>query len=177
MRSGLLAEFGTPEDLLAAIEALHQKGYRKMDAFTPHPFHGLEQALRLPRSGINIVVGPLGIAMAIAGYGFQWYCNALDYPINVGGRPPHSPLAFVPITFETGVLWTALFGMAALFFAARLTELHHPVFDVPGFERASIDTYWLGIDRRDRMFNLVSTSDDLAAQRPLLIAEAGIGLA
>jgi hypothetical protein len=174
MRSGLLAEFATPEDLLAAIEAMHRKGYRRMDAFTPHPFHGLEQALRLPRSGINVVVGPLGIAMALGGYMVQWYCNALDYPIDVGGRPPHSPLAFVPITFETGVLWTSLLAMFAMFYVAGLTALHHPLFEVPGFESASIDRYWLGIDEMDRMFNRVSTSNDLAEQRPLKIAGAGV---
>ena len=112
MRTGLLAEFETPEELLRAIEALHAKGYRNMDAFTPYPFHGLEEALRIRRSGINLVVGPIAIFLAIMAYGVQWFCNAYNYPLNVGGRPPHSPLTNVPITFETGVLWASLLGIS-----------------------------------------------------------------
>lgn len=174
MRTGLLAEFETPEELLRAIEALHAKGYRNMDAFTPYPFHGLEEALRIRRSGINLVVGPIAIFLAIMAYGVQWFCNAYNYPLNVGGRPPHSPLTNVPITFETGVLWASLLGISALWWLADLTSLWRPVFDVPGFERASLDRFWIGIDQTDPRFNRVQTSRDLAEQSPLLIAGAGV---
>lgn len=169
MNMAILAEFKTPEALLEAIEAMRLKGYRRLDAFTPHPFHGLEEALHIPRSWLNSVCGPLGIAMALAGYGFQWFCNAYDYPIDVGGRPPHAPLAFVPITFETGVLWTSLLSFIGLFIATGLTSLYRPIFDVPGFERASLTTYWLGVAVDDRMYNSVATMEDLSALSPLMV--------
>jgi hypothetical protein len=83
----------------------------------------------------------------------QLFCNAFDYPINVGGRPLNSAPAFIPITFETGVLTAALTGVFVFLLLCGLPQLHAPVADVDGFERASIDRFWVGVDDRDRMFD------------------------
>ncbi|HSN97023.1 MAG TPA: DUF3341 domain-containing protein [Candidatus Nanopelagicales bacterium] len=149
MKKGLLAEFETPEALLGAIEELRRRGYRDLDAFTPYPVHGLEQKLGLQRSRLTWLVFPFALAGATLGYCIQWYLNARNYPLNVGGRPPHSAPAFIPVTFEMTVLTSALVGLLVFFILCRLPELYNPIFDVEGFERASQDRFWLGIDARD----------------------------
>lgn len=149
MRRGLLAEFETPEAMLRAVEELYQRGYREMDAFTPYPVHGLERTLRLRRSPLSWIVFFFALAGAAAAYLVQVWLNAWDYPLNVGGRPPHSAPAFIPITFEGTVLTSALVGVLAFFALSRLPELYNPIFEVEGFERASIDRFWIGIDARD----------------------------
>jgi Protein of unknown function (DUF3341) len=153
MRTGLVAEFGSPEALLHAVRELRRLGYRRLDAFTPYPVKGVEQAIGLPRSRINWIIFPVAMAGAGLGYLVQLFCNAHDYPINVGGRPLHSALAFIPITFETGVLTASTVGVFVLLILCGLPQLHAPIFDVEGFARASIDRFWVGVDDRDPRYD------------------------
>lgn len=147
MSTWIVGEFPSVESLAAAGRALRQKGYTKLDAYSPFPLHGIEEALGLPRSKVPLVAGT-GAAIGLAtGYLLQWYLNAVEYPINVGGRPIHSPPANIPVTFELGILLTALaifFSLILFFF--RFPRPHHPVFEVPGFESASTHGYWMSIE-------------------------------
>ncbi|AUX44135.1 membrane protein [Sorangium cellulosum] len=173
MRAGLLAEFETPEAMLRAITELRGRGYRRLDAFTPYPVRGVDEALGLRRSPLPWIVFPFAIAGAAGGYLVQWHNNAYDYPLIVGGRPAHAAPAFVPITFEMMVLATALSGFVAMLLLARLPELWSPVFDVPGFERASIDRFWIGIDARDPALIRPIAERDLTALGARAVAWAG----
>jgi|HubBroStandDraft_6_1064221.scaffolds.fasta_scaffold995436_2 hypothetical protein len=161
MRTGIMAEFLTPEEMVAAIHALRRRGYGRLDAFSPYPVKGAEQALGLPRSRLSFIVFPFAMLGAALAYLLQWFCNAYDYPINVGGRPPNSPPAFIPITFEMGVLSASISGVIVFLVLSNLPELHAPVFDVEGFGRASIDRFWVGIDDRDPQYNEVQIERDL----------------
>jgi hypothetical protein len=79
----------------------------------------------------------------------QWWMNAIDYPINVGGRPLHSAPQWVPITFELGVLFSAFaifFGSLGLFGFPRP---YHPVFEDEEFRRASINSFWISVETKD----------------------------
>ena len=104
----------------------------------------------------------------MAGHRLREQKPALD----VGGRPLHSAPAFIPITFESAVLSASLFALLALLALCRLPELHSPLFDADGFERASRDTFWLGIDERDRSFNEVQVERDLHDVGALHVARA-----
>ncbi|HZS37045.1 MAG TPA: DUF3341 domain-containing protein [Polyangia bacterium] len=161
MRSGLAAEFATADDLMIAVEKLRRLGYRRLDAFTPHPVPGLDEVLELGRSRLNWLIFPLGLGGAALGFFIMWYCNAHSYPINVGGRPPFSIPAFIPITFESGVLASAVSGFVILFVALGLPGLTHPLFKVDGFERASVDRFWLAVDERDERLDLARTPLEL----------------
>jgi len=162
MRTGILGEFETPESMLGAIRALRARGYRRIDAFTPYPVHGAEEALGLSRSPLTWLVLPIALLGAATAYIVMWYCNAVDYPINVGGRPGHAAPAFIPVTFEMGVLSASLMGCLLFLALCRLPELYSPIFDVEGFERASIDRFWVGIDARDPSYNPVDLERALA---------------
>jgi hypothetical protein len=83
----------------------------------------------------------------------QYIANVRAYPLNIGGRPFNSWPAFIPITFEMTVLFAALTGFVAFLVSCRLPEVYHPVFEVPGFEHASLDGYFLCIKADDEKYN------------------------
>ncbi|MEP6769252.1 MAG: DUF3341 domain-containing protein, partial [Acidobacteriota bacterium] len=91
---GLIAEFDSPTDLVAAAERTREAGYRRMDAYSPFPIHELTHALGLRKTRLPIGVlvgGMLGLGTALL---MQWFSSVVDYPINVGGRPLASWPAF-----------------------------------------------------------------------------------
>jgi len=151
---GLLAEFDNPEDLVAAAKRAHEEGYRKMDAYTPMPVHGLAEALGSHRTRVPLLVLLGGLFGCGAAYAMLYVIETYVYPLNVGGRPYNSWPAFIPITFETTVLFAALaavFGMLAL---NGLPRPHHPIFNAPRFALASHDRFFLCIEAGDPKFEL-----------------------
>ncbi len=161
MRFGVLAEFRDPEGLLAAIRVLRGRGYRRMDAFTPFPVRGVQEALQMPRSRLNWLSGPIGAFGACFAFFLQWLTVGYLYPLNDGGRPPFSIPPFFIITFETMVLFTSVASFVLFFWICRLPRLSHPVFGVPGFESATRDGFWLGVNVRDDKFDPDGTEQEL----------------
>ncbi len=154
---GLLAEFDTPERLLTAARRARAEGYRRMDAYTPMPVEGLAEAVGLGRSRVPLIVLLGGLTGCFGGFFLQWWIAVLDYPINVGGRPLNSWPSFIPVTFELTILLSAISAMVGLFALCRLPRPHHPVFNVPEFERASQDRFFLCIEARDARFDAEAT--------------------
>jgi hypothetical protein len=167
---GLAAEFETHEQLLRAAEKAYAKGFRAMDAYAPFPVEGLGHALGKKNRMPQLVLAG-GITGGLIAYGMQWYANVISYPINIGGRPLHSWPAFVPITFELTVLGAAL---AAFFFSLGLSGLpkpYHAIFNLPGFERASQDRFFLCIEATDPEFDAGGTRKFLESLKPVAVRE------
>ena len=119
-RSFLVATFSDAETLLHAVRALTREDFRIYDVYAPYPIHGLDAAMGVRRTRlpwVTFVVGCCALALALT---FQFYTTVLDWPLNVGGKPDNSTLAFVPICFELTVLLSGLATVAALFLRARL---------------------------------------------------------
>lgn len=150
---GLMAEFDTPEDLLAAARHAYADGYRRMDAYSPFPVEGLAEAMGIRRTHIPLLVLIGGIIGAIGGYLLQYYASVVSYPLNIGGRPLNSWPAFVPVTFEMTILIAALFAVLGMLALNGLPRPHHPVFNVSRFERASNDKFFLCIEASDRRYD------------------------
>ncbi len=147
MTSWVLGEFGDERALLAAARTLRGEGRTRLDLHTPYPVHGAEEALGLRRSTVPVVALIAGITGAISAYLLEWYVNGFDWRYTVGNRPPHAPPAFIPVTFELGVLFASLtifFGLLFAYF--RFPRVHHPVFEVEAFRSATIDGLWLSAD-------------------------------
>lgn len=109
--------FDDPNQLLKAAVMAQKRGFRNLDAFTPYPVHGLEKALGLKRSWVPYATLAFGLGGAILGYLFMYWTSAVDWPLNIGGKPFNSWPAFVPIIFEFGVL----LGGTATFIALLLS--------------------------------------------------------
>ncbi|MFZ0738216.1 MAG: DUF3341 domain-containing protein [Candidatus Acidiferrales bacterium] len=163
---GLLAEFETPEELLAAAERAQLEGYRRMDAFTPMPVEGLADAVGFHHTILPVIVFFGGLFGCIGGFFLQYYPNVIGFPLNIDGKPHNSWPAFIPITFEMTILFAALaavFGMLAM---NGLPTPHHPIFNVPRFELASRDRFFLCIKARDKKFDREKTKLFLESLKP-----------
>lgn len=150
---GVVAEFETPEALLEAARALRRDGYTRLDAFTPFPVHGLEDAVGLGRSRLGFLVFPLGLAGAGAGLVLQWWTGAVDYPLVIGGKPLFALEPSLPIIFELAVLLSAFAAVIGMLALNGLPRLYHPVFQFKNARRASDDRFLLAIEGADPKFD------------------------
>lgn len=168
---GLMAEFDGPNELVHAAEKAYHAGYRKMDGYSPYPIEELAEAMGVHRTILPVLVLLAGILGLVGGFGLATWTSAIDYPINVGGRPPISVPSFIPVAFETTVLLaalTAVFGMIAL---NGLPQPYHPVFNVPQFAHASRDSFFLCIEATDPKFDRDGTRKFLERLQPRSVAE------
>ena len=153
---GALAEFKSPEDLLAATRKAREAGYRSLDAFTPFPVAGLDRILWFPRPTISFI----GLGGAVAGAGtalaMQFFTN-YDYPLNVGGRPVYPISAFAVVTFELTILFSALAMLFGMLWQNGLPRLSYPVLNGERFHRASKDSFFLCVGADDAKFDASET--------------------
>jgi hypothetical protein len=154
---GFLAEFDNPGTLVAAAQRAYERGYRRMDAYSPYPVEGLAQALGDRRNFLPLVTLLGGILGGGGAYLLQYWTSVVDYPIDVGGRPLHSWPSFIPVAFETTILFAGLAAVIGMVLASGLPRLYHPVFNVPAFQRASRDGFFLCIEARDPQFDFDET--------------------
>ena len=125
----ILALYDDPDRLLNAAALAKEHGFQGMDAYTPYPVHGLSEALGIRKSWIPYVTLVMGLSGAALGLTFEIWTQAFDWPINVGGKPMISLPAFIPVTFECGVLLGGTMTLAALLVACRLPDLKTPILD------------------------------------------------
>jgi hypothetical protein len=145
----IFCELSSADAAIAAARHLQARGFDKLEAYTPCQVPELEALLRRPRSRIPYCALAAGIFGLCFAYFVIWYCNAYDYPLDIGGRPLDSIPADIPIMFETAVLFAGLTTFSLVILRSGLPRLSHPLFSIDGFDRVSSDRYWLGIDTRD----------------------------
>lgn len=163
---GVVAEFADSDAVLKAAEAAHAAGYRTMDAYSPVPVHGLDEALGRKRSRLPWLVFCGGITGCAAGFGMQVFFSDVYYPWNIGGRPTISWPAFIPITFECTILFSALTAVFGMFGLNGLPKPYNPIFNTPNFDRSTMDRYFLCIEAKDSKFNEVEVTSFLQGQGP-----------
>jgi ActD protein len=163
---GLMAEFETPTNVVAAARSAYEEGYRSMDAFSPYPIEELSEAIGFHRNRLPLIVLIGGIIGCVGGFALCYWASVFAYPLNIGGRPLNSWPSFIPVTFECTILVAALsavFGMLAL---NGLPQPYHPVFNVEGFETATRDHFFLCIESKDPRFDLDATRAFLQSLGP-----------
>jgi hypothetical protein len=103
-----------------------------------------------------------GIAGALAGYGLQYWTSVIAYPMNIGGRPYHSWVSFIPPAFETTILFAAFTAGITMIALNGLPRPYHPVFNAARFARASQDRFFVVIEASDAKFDVEATRAFLA---------------
>jgi hypothetical protein len=168
---GLLAEFGDVNSAILAARKTYQAGYRKIDAYAPFPVEELSEAIGFHKNGVALICLIGGLLGCTGAYTLQWWINTISYPINIGGRPFHSWPSFIIVTFEMTILFaglSAVFGMLSL---NGLPMPYHPVFNVPQFDAASRDRFFVIIFSSDRNYDPVRTRQFMEGLAPLSLAE------
>ena len=85
--AAVVAEFTDDRDLVEAAHAMRTQGYSKMDAFSPFPVHGIDEAIGNPPSKLGWIVLCCGTLGAISALSLIWWTGAVNYPLDIGGKP------------------------------------------------------------------------------------------
>lgn len=168
---GVMAEFDNPTALVNATRAVRDRGYRKLDAYTPFPIEELNDVLHLHKNKLPLIVLAGGILGGLTGYLLQYFVTVIYFPINVGGRPLHSWPSYIIITFELTILFGAISTVLGLLALCGLPMPYHPVFNVPRFSAASRDRFFLCIEATDPLFDRQRTSGLLSTLEATEVSE------
>ena len=170
MARAIMAEFATEEALAAAARLVHERRLGAIEAYGPYPLQGIASLQHTPTWIVPLITTVAALAGAAGTYWLQYWMNAVDYPLNVGGRPLHSWPAFIPASIIIGVLAGGAATLVGMLMLCGLPRLDHEMLDIPGFERASQDRFFLRIDlaEADRMPQARALFE---ANRPIAIHE------
>jgi len=158
---GLLAEFDTPSALVAAAKRTYAEGYRRIDTFSPFPVEEAWEAIGHHDRRLSAIVLGGGLLGLLTGIGLQEWVHQLAYPANIGGKPLNSWPQFVPVVFELTILFAALAAVLGMIMLNGLPMPYHPVFNVPRFEHATRDKFFLLIESTDPRFDRRGTLEFL----------------
>jgi mono/diheme cytochrome c family protein len=162
-----MAEYADENHLLEACRKVRDSGYTRTDAFTPFPVHGIDEALGIKPTVLPWIVlcfGLSGLSLALV---MQWWTNAYDYPYIISGKPYFSLPAFIPVTFELTILFSAFSTFLGMIALNGLPKFSNPVFTNPKFDRATDDRFFLWVDARDKYFNSDKVKSLLESTQPL----------
>ncbi len=162
---GLLAEFPNPGVLVSAARKIHSSGYRHFDTHSPFPIHGMDRSMGLGQSKIGYIALSGGIAGLALATWLQWWTSAIDYPMNISGKPFFAIEPSIPIMFELTVLLSALSAVGGMLVLNGLPRPYNPLFYSRDFSRVTDDAFFLHIAASDPSFDLEQTE--------LLLNEAG----
>jgi hypothetical protein len=168
---GVIAEFDGPTALVNAARAAREKGYRKLDAYSPFPIEELSHALHLHHNKLPLIVLIGGILGGLGGYLLQYYVTVIHYPINIAGRPLNSWPAYIVITFEMTILLASISAVLGLLALCGLPTPYHPTFNVPRFALASRNRFFLCIEATDPIFDYDRTCEFLETLEPREVSE------
>ncbi|HEY4423507.1 MAG TPA: DUF3341 domain-containing protein, partial [Pyrinomonadaceae bacterium] len=150
---GVMAEFENPTDLVAAAHRVYSLGYRRINGYSPFPIEELSEAIGFTKTSLPLIVFIGGLVGGLSGFFMQYWIAAIDYPLNVGGKPTNSWPAWIPITFEMTVLFAAFSAVLGMLILNKLPQPYHPVFNLPNFALATRDRFFLAIEANDAKFN------------------------
>ena len=142
MNAGLIAGFGSEDEMQEARRRLRAAGLGPVETHAPRP--GKDS-----RSALPLVILTGGAAGAGGTFLLQVYATSLSYPLDIGGRPDFSWPAFVPMAFEAGMLCAMLAGFVGYLVATGLPRPYAPIDEAPSFRRASRDLFFVALDDAD----------------------------
>jgi hypothetical protein len=158
---GVIGAFSDPDELVAAGREIRQMGYTKLDAMSPFPVHGIDEAIGVPPSKLGWIViwfSAMGAATALL---LIWYVGAINYRLVIGGKPFFDFSYSIPVTFELTILFSAFASFLGLWAVNGLPRLYHPSMNYSQAHRASDDQFLLVIEAEDPKFNALQAVEHL----------------
>jgi hypothetical protein len=168
---GLMAEFDGPNELVHAAKRTYEAGYRRIDTFSPYPIEAAWEAIGQHDRRLSFIVLTGGVIGLLSGLALQEWVHQVAYPLNIGGKPLNSWPQFVPVIFELTILFAALSAVFGMIILNGLPQPYHPVFNVPRFEHASRDKFFLLVESADPKFDRAKTLEFLKGLNPSEVNE------
>ena len=150
---GILCRVENPKELINCTKKIRSFGYTKFDTYSPFPVHGIEKAMGLPASKLpwlSITGCFIGLTVALV---MQIWMNGIDYKIILSGKPYSAIPAFIPVTFELTILFTAFFTVFGMFALNKLPRWNRPIFNVDSFKDVTCHGFFISIDADDKNFH------------------------
>ncbi|MCK6528059.1 DUF3341 domain-containing protein [Myxococcota bacterium] len=147
-----LAEFDTAGEIYHACEHVRDAGFSRWDAHTPFPVHGLDKAMGIGRSRVPWIALVCGFTGAGLAFWLQAWVHSSAYPLVINAKPYMSWQAYIPVTFEVGVLFTALGTLIGMLALNRLPQHYNSLFKSARFERSTDDKFFISIAADDPRF-------------------------
>lgn len=154
---GYLCEVDNPKDLIELSKKVRDSGYIKFDTYSPFPIHGIDKAMGIPASvlpWLSLTGCIIGLTCALT---MQIWMNGIDYKIPLSGKPYISLPAFIPVTFELTILFTAFFTVFGMFGLNKLPTWYRPIFNNASIKRATCSGFFLSISTLDNNFDETKT--------------------
>jgi hypothetical protein len=162
----LAARYENAETFFSAVKSAADAGYSCVETCTPFSVDGISETLKHTDTFLPWFVFFCGLFGGFSGFAMQYIAFVWEYPLNIGGRPFNSWPAFIPITFELTILCSVLSALLGFLIRCSFPQLHHPVFNTPSFERASVDSFFMCIMAEDAKFDIERTREFLAGTGP-----------
>ncbi|MCE5308274.1 MAG: DUF3341 domain-containing protein [Acidobacteriales bacterium] len=158
----VLGLFDSSQQLMDAIPHVRGKALGRLEAYTPYPVHGMEEALGLRKSPVGGMVFIMGLIGAIATMAFTLWAEGIDYPLVTAAKPPFSWQAFVPIMFEVTVLFACFTsGLGMLFLLNRLPYFRHPMLRSKSMPLITRDKFALAVEYDGKALDVDAITDAL----------------
>ena len=150
---GVMAEYETADQVVAAARKTMVNGYTRVEAYTPVPIEELNDIIHKKRTVLPKLVLAGGLTGMATGFGLQYWASVIEYPMNIGGRPMASWTTFIVPSYELTILFAALTAAIGMIVLSGLPQPYHPVFNVDRFSMASSDKFFLVIESTDPKFS------------------------
>lgn len=158
---GVIGEFDDPHELVHAGRKIREMGYTKLDAMTPFPVHGIDDAIGIPYSKLGWIVICIGLCGTATALGLIYYVGAINDKFVIGGKPLFDFTFSIPVTFELTVLFSAFAAVIGMFALNGLPKLYHPSMNYQAAHRATDDRFLLVIEADDPKFNPQTAAEHL----------------
>jgi hypothetical protein len=128
----VLGVFDAPGDVASVATKLKNRGYDRVEVFSPAPFQEIDEALDPKPSRVRLYTLIGGLAGVTTGFFITiWMSN--NWQIIVGGKPFASIPPYIVIAFELTILFGGLLTLLGLFLVGGLPKgtpgSHDPGYD------------------------------------------------
>jgi Protein of unknown function (DUF3341) len=158
---GVIGEFTDPHELVHAGRKIREMGYTKLDAMTPFPVHGIDDAIGVPYSKVGWIVICIGLCGTATALGLIYYVGAVSDKLVIGGKPLFDFTFSIPVTFELTVLFSAFAAVIGMFALNGLPRLYHPSLNYRNAHKATDDRFLLVIEADDPKFDAQRSAEHL----------------
>jgi Protein of unknown function (DUF3341) len=158
---GVIGDFNSPDKLLQAVKDARVAGYSKMEAYTPFPIHGIDEAMGAKPSILGFIVLCGSATGLITATTLMWYTGTYSYPLVISGKPLFAFEFALPIMFELTILLSAFAAIFGMFALNGLPRLFHPLFNYSRYPGLQDDRFGLVVEAGDRSFDVDKVSQFL----------------
>jgi Protein of unknown function (DUF3341) len=159
------ARFDTPDALLDAVRLLREGGFTRYECYTPYPVHGLDRAMRLPKSVLSLLVLGGGVSAVLIALSMELIPSCLIYPLVVDGKPVdlNALPMFVPIVIALTLMIAAVTAVIGMIVLGGMPRWNHPMFAWDLFAKDASRGFFVSVESTDRNFTVRGVTELLHA--------------